>query len=164
MDHNLILARLATALHDDPELSTRLEGWYGRLPLIFMGIDSRQRPAEAQCPAIEMDIVGGQAGGEEDDSGIAVTTCYLSLVLTLHDDGEAAVALPRITEKSGITRRDTFRKLVTRITDETMDEMEIYLAAVEHINNETDEFPFWQVTLAIALTEQVPLGMNPVTA
>ncbi len=164
MNANDITAFVITTLHGDADLNSMLQGWYGRDPKIFLGMNESVRPGEDQCPAIEMDVAGGQAGSEEDDEGYAITTCYLGMVLTIHDEADLPSGFDRVTERAGFSHRENFRRTVMGILSTALDEMDVNIAAVEHVNNETDEFPFWSVTLAIALTQQVTLGMDPITA
>jgi|GEM_PF-6386942 len=164
MNTNDITNYIVAALHENPTLNSTLAGWYGQEPTIFIGISDKERPSEEQCPAIEIDVAGGQAGSEEDDDGNAITTCYLGMVLTIHDETGLQSGLDRVKEWTGFSRRESFRRQVMNVLSESLDEIDVYIAAVEHVNNETEAFPFWQVTLAAALTQQVTLGTDPITA
>lgn len=161
MDHESTLNQVVASIHDNSALNTAMTGWYGRAPLIFQGMDLKNRPKKDQCPAIEIDLVGGQNNTESDDDGFDVNTCYLSLILTIHDDTEVDTDLDRLREKAGVIRREAFRRMVTRAVIDAVAGMEIYVAGIEHTNNEIEQFPFWQVVLAVGFTEQITLGQDP---
>ena len=162
MNHEELLTQTVLAIHNNADLNSTMSSWYNREPLIFQGMDLSHRPEPEQCPAVEIDLVGGQKGGiEEDENGIPINTAYFSLILTIHDNTLVQSALPRVTEKAGVARREAFRRMVTRIVVDTANSQGLNIGGIEHTNQEIDQYPFWQVVLAVGVTEQLTLGADP---
>jgi hypothetical protein len=157
MDINTILTTLRDAIADDSATKTWTQSIYEADHTLFVGIDSRNPPGEADCPyvAIYHDSRGTGTGNAKKE-------CNITVVCAIHDASLVTGGKKNVTEYAGVRRLEKFRQLIEAVVDaaDLGGRASVEAAAAEY--EEIEHFPFFMCATLYSVTEALLIGASTI--
>jgi len=153
---NTLLISLRNAVHDDSDTQTWCTANYSRNHKVYVGLDTREPPAEDQYPLVYIYPVVERAGYDLDSQDLVIgATCGI-----VDDDTRTVAGKTNAVELAGVQNIETFRKYVeTAIVGAELGDLMI--STVEIAYETIDFFPFFIATMEFTFTDDYAQGDDP---
>jgi hypothetical protein len=164
----LSLSSCINSLAEELALNSAIASWatalYGKVHKIYVNLDLRNPPDEADCPYIALYPQGQVYGRERRDQVIdlEVVCCVNDAATIVHatGEGEEAVPIANLVEYAGVRRLEDFR----RLAEKAIAAVAIGNATVsvgESDYETIDYFPFFMVGQRFTITDYLCIGEDP---
>jgi len=153
MNITTLMDAVRNAVHDDAATQSWCTTNYSRKHKVYVGVDARKPPAEADYPIVHIFPLGKSVGYDLDQqSHVISVTCGVNTTATVTVTGKV-----NIIEMQGIAHIEAFRKLVeSAIVAVIPSNCQIATLEIEY---ETIEFyPFFLANMEFTITEEYYQG------
>lgn len=148
MNMNTLIGAIKTAVSANSAVKTWTQATYGKDHTVFVGVDARNPPGEADCPLVAI-FPGGKISGTSQD--FLTDRVGVSCEITNEDSTTTGNA----TEYDGIQEIETFRQKVLDAIDEITD------ARITKIETEYEAmafFPLFMCDMLITFEQETEFG------
>jgi hypothetical protein len=155
MDINTLLLDFARAVSEDDELTGWSRVTYDREPNVYVNMDVRNPPGEADCPYVEIHPAGKTVG-----QAISVKTHRFEVICCIYDEKSVTHPQSNLVEYEGVRRLEAMRKHVENaivgvdVGNGIFSEFEIEYDTISM-------FPFMGASMVFQVEDHVTLGSDP---
>jgi hypothetical protein len=144
----------AQALAADSALTAWAQATYGRPQKVYINIDLKNPPGQADCPYVILRPATARIGNAQ-----AQKLAQLEMVCCLYDESFRTYAEDAITEYNGVQRLCELIQLAIRALA-ALDIGNALLNLLEPDFDTIESFPFFMAGLPLAITEDYVLGAD----
>lgn len=155
MDINTLLDTIETTLANDTALRNWANVTYGRTQKVYINVDTRNMPAEGDCPYVAAYPASKSVGARTDRKSHRI-----EMVFCINDDTASIDAENNIVKYEGVARVEEFRKLA----EDALAAMDIGNVMIDRIDIEydtIDSFPFMVAAMSAEFGEQHLISSDP---
>ncbi len=153
MNINTLLGNLATAISTNAALSAWCNTTYGHAHKVYVNLDHRNPPGDADCPFVVLYPISKSAG-----MGTSVKRHTFEVDCCIYDDTTRTTG--QVLEYNAIRRVEEFRKLIeTAIASADTGDGLIETVEIEY--SVVEAFPFAWAGMVIEINENFTMGADP---